>query len=703
MVTVAYRRPPAARPPKVSFVLLDWSCRESLHSLDYLAQQTVDRDDYEVIWIEFYQQRNPELDKKVADYSTRDRPSPIDFWIIIGMDRSLYYHKHLMYNIGIVQSRGDIVVICDSDAMFPPNFVETVITTFRENPDSVVHFDQVRNAREDFYPFNYPSFEEVLGAGVLNWRDGKTIGLWDIADPLHTRNYGACFCARRADLIAIGGADEHLDYLGHVCGPYELTFRLVNKGLREIWHDQVFLYHTWHPGSDGDFNYIGPHDGRHMSATALAIRETGRIMPLVENGTIRGLREGRGLDLSVLVDPSYREAWTEEVVSRSPRFQLFNQNKDAPRLIMTLSQYNLVAYDRKYYGVPHDLGPVNLEEESVRQHPRILHGDTLEAVQGATNWLAPAPSAPEAAAADVLAFQPKGTADAQIPDPVRSLAAHKTEHSAARTSAVARASVPSLTESPVAAAKNGIGSIVDFVANAISQSQLKRDMINQRVERIEAEYELRNQVVTQMKAAGLQKDRLITALQDRIAEIERDREELSREARHWRDHALQFRQNLELLPLLHRKEIAMDTGSGVLVLPTCEPGHFLYGPYLPLQAGQYSLSVRFRAAWVLRPKEPVLTVEIAAGGKVLTVEVVSMDGTDSSNIEFTVPPGVDLDTDKMEFRFAHHANASLEVREVQLSAPHSTGSKKSRLSAPNFLWRSPPLRLFHRPPRQGVT
>ena len=140
MVTVAYRRPAAAKAPAVSLVLLDWSCRESFHSLDYLAEQTVDRDDYEIIWIEFYQQRAAELDKKLADYSARGRPAPIDLWTIMGMDRSLYYHKHLMYNIGIVQSRGDIVVICDSDAMFPPDFVETVITTFRENPNIVVHF-----------------------------------------------------------------------------------------------------------------------------------------------------------------------------------------------------------------------------------------------------------------------------------------------------------------------------------------------------------------------------------------------------------------------------------------------------------------------------------------------------------------------------------------------------------------------------------
>jgi hypothetical protein len=111
-------------------------------------------------------------------------------------------------------------------------------------------------------------------------------------DVLHKRNYGACFCAKREDLIAVGGADESMDYLGHICGPYELTFRLVNAGKKEVWHDREFLYHTWHPGTDGRGNYLGPHDGRNMSSTALNVRRTGRIQPLVENKAVQMLRTG---------------------------------------------------------------------------------------------------------------------------------------------------------------------------------------------------------------------------------------------------------------------------------------------------------------------------------------------------------------------------------------------------------------------------
>src|SRR5215475_11668960 len=119
-----------------------------------------------------------------------------------------------------------------------------------------------------------------------------TAGLCDTIDKLHTRNYGACFCAWRRDLIAIGGADEHLDYVGHICGPYEITFRLVNQGRREVWHQSHFIYHTWHPGTERLRNYIGPNDGRGLSKTALNIRKSGRVMPLRENKAIQLERTG---------------------------------------------------------------------------------------------------------------------------------------------------------------------------------------------------------------------------------------------------------------------------------------------------------------------------------------------------------------------------------------------------------------------------
>jgi hypothetical protein len=279
--------------PKLSIVLIDWSCRESFHTLDYLSKQTVERQNFEIIWIEYYDKRPREIDLAIRKSRLFVTHPPVDKWIVLDMPRKQYYHKHLMYNVGIIASAGEIVTICDSDAMVAETFVSSIINSFEKDRGIVLHMDQVRNREKSFYPFNYPSFEEVMTTGRTNLVGGKPAGLSEMNDSLHTRNYGACMSALRDDLLAIGGADEHVDYLGYVCGPYDMTWRLVNMGRTEVWLDNEWTYHVWHPGQLGAGNYFGPHDGLHVSTTALTARQTGRVLPLVENPAIRELRVSR--------------------------------------------------------------------------------------------------------------------------------------------------------------------------------------------------------------------------------------------------------------------------------------------------------------------------------------------------------------------------------------------------------------------------
>ena len=302
------------KKPVLSLILLDWSVRESFHLLHYLGLQSVDRDQFEVVFIEYYSRLAEPL-KQFAEQ--------VDTWILLDMPESCIYHKHLMYNCGLAFARGEIVVLCDSDAMVKKSFIETIIGQFEESNRIVLHLDQFRNMRRDLYPFNYPSFEEVMGAGCFNNVEGKTSGIVDRVDPLHSRNYGACMCARRADLIEIGGADEHIDYLGHICGPYEMTLRLLNRGLEEVWHETEYLYHTWHPGQAGVDNYQGPHDGRQMSSTALEALITGRVRPLVENSAIGLIRKGPpSSEVSIeeqLVDRGHFTAWDHSRIAAQHR------------------------------------------------------------------------------------------------------------------------------------------------------------------------------------------------------------------------------------------------------------------------------------------------------------------------------------------------------------------------------------------------
>jgi len=362
--------------PLVSLILLDWSCRESFHMLDYLANQTLPRESYEIIWIEYYSTVSPEIKDLIEKYKAEAKIPPIDKWVVMNMPKELYYHKHLMYNVGIALAKGEIITICDSDAMVKPSFLETMVQEFEKDPHLVLHMDEVRNNDKKFHPFNYPDFEVVEGPGAINFKNGTTTGLVDTVDPLHTLNYGACMCAKRSDIIAIGGADEHINFLGHVCGPYDITFRLVNYGKREYWHPKELLYHVWHPGQAGDGNFVGPHDGKHMSSTALEARDLGRIKPLVENEAIRSLRIHEDLNeeqlLNNLLDPFYLEEWTEEALAKGSSLYLWY----TAEVLREMDGYNIVRHAKKYYGLPCRLGAVDLNKEEDRKNPLILKGES---------------------------------------------------------------------------------------------------------------------------------------------------------------------------------------------------------------------------------------------------------------------------------------------------------------------------------------
>jgi glycosyltransferase involved in cell wall biosynthesis len=302
---------------KVSVILLDWGVRESFHSLHYLNRQTVDRKDYELIWIDFYDRDASSLPEAIADEESEERLF-VDKWIVLENSRDTCFHKHRMYNVGIVASEGEICVICDSDAIFSETFIENIIRAFDEHPESVVHLDQVRNSNRGFYPFNYPTRKEFFKRGCLNWTGKTTIGLDNSPDMLHEANYGACMAARRSDLIEVGGADEHLEFLGYICGPYELTFRLSNHGLDERWLKNEYLCHTWHPGESGiNFDYQGPSDGRGISSLALESRDSGRVQPVRENLAISGLRRGRQTSRPELFREVVRELPSEWKLARS--------------------------------------------------------------------------------------------------------------------------------------------------------------------------------------------------------------------------------------------------------------------------------------------------------------------------------------------------------------------------------------------------
>ncbi len=260
--------------PLVSFILLDWNCRESFHTLDWLNRQNVDRGLYELLWIDLYDRVAREaLDKADAVVTCQQK----------GM-----YHKHKGYNVGTLLAKGKIIIVCDSDAVFPENFVESVLTRYglvdgKEAESLVLMYHEWRTSTE------YP--DDLSDADTLSERY-EWWPLWP--------NAGACACFRKEDAIRFGGFDEDGSLRGYMCGPFELGWRLVNAGIPEEWYDEnsVALWHFAHPDPFGTTHRIGffrtleilrPHINGH-ALTAVTAFSTGRLLPLTENTHIWDLR-----------------------------------------------------------------------------------------------------------------------------------------------------------------------------------------------------------------------------------------------------------------------------------------------------------------------------------------------------------------------------------------------------------------------------
>lgn len=398
--------PPTA--PRLSFILLDWECRERFTTLDWLNKQDVPRDQYELIWVELYDRVVDEVMDK-AD-------------IVITCNQRGTYHKHLGYNIGLLQARGDLVCVCDSDAVFPADFVQSAFRSFGIEGDGVaqplvlMHYEWRTSL---LYPDDLSDVETLKDAERWQW--------W----PLIV-NEGACVTVRRADAIRFGGFDEHPSYIGYLCGPYDLAWRLVNAGWPEIWHDNsVALWHFAHPdpiGTNGQkaslrqlMEKAHPHMQGH-ALTAVEAFSTGRFQPLQENPKIWALRMkdrriGSELETrySNLTDQNGFSSWQVQKLWFSLAREILGQYfedrlwkpirnnmrsiigeraysklrtayrecvavyridhavlAENPLLLCAYRGYNIIKMLDNFYAAHHGLGNLDLTTEEGRTHPELL-------------------------------------------------------------------------------------------------------------------------------------------------------------------------------------------------------------------------------------------------------------------------------------------------------------------------------------------
>ncbi len=210
-----------ANKPKISVIMVDGSFREQFHAVDSFGSQSLARENYEIIWVEYYSRVDPTLRAKIEQYPNAR---------ILTLNRNGIYHSSFCFNAGIRASRADVVFIPDADVIVESAFLERAYQDHHENHKLVMYFFRKEEPHTDH-------------SGDLSLEHLKKVGR--LSNP---QNYGGCLSVRKKWLVQINGYEQHpLLSTGFHANGLEMYTRLKSLGLHVRWHPDLMLYHPWHP------------------------------------------------------------------------------------------------------------------------------------------------------------------------------------------------------------------------------------------------------------------------------------------------------------------------------------------------------------------------------------------------------------------------------------------------------------------------
>lgn len=222
---------------KISIIAYDGGFRERFFQIDSLSNQTLDNKYWEYIFVENFDQINPDLvDKfKKGDNAYINHK-------FISLDREKSYNLSCCVNEGVRQSEGDLITVLDADIFLEPNVLERVLEYHRDNKDSVYYVHR----------FDEPQ------PPILRNQDITLDKLKNRCELLNDSNYGAFFSLSKENYLKVGGYEEHPVFSGpNHAGGMDLRVRFENMGLNCEWADDLKTYHICHENAFGNNRWNG--------------------------------------------------------------------------------------------------------------------------------------------------------------------------------------------------------------------------------------------------------------------------------------------------------------------------------------------------------------------------------------------------------------------------------------------------------------
>ena len=210
---------------KISILAWDADFRESLHTVDFFADQDLDQNDYEFLWVDYYQS-NDHVRKKVSQYANTRL-------ITLDHDKSRTWHLGQCINAGAAQAKGDLLVIPDGDIAVEKDFLSSVLESHQNQMNLVTYHKRYDEPKEAACRESKTSIEHLKKKTRL----------------INPTNYAGCLALHRDTFDRINGYEAHAAFAGPGINGMETYIRLRNAGCLIKWEPAVRIYHPWHPSS----------------------------------------------------------------------------------------------------------------------------------------------------------------------------------------------------------------------------------------------------------------------------------------------------------------------------------------------------------------------------------------------------------------------------------------------------------------------
>ena len=204
---------------KISVIMIDGSFRANTYGAKYFCQQDFDSNEYEVIWVEFYRKTNEDIVKNQR----------IKLFTLNNGEEQVY-HSSYCFNRGILEARGELLIIPDADQIVKPDFLSKAW--------------QIHSKYDQLVVYGY-RYDEISSGTLRSFEFSELEDKCVLKNPL---NYGGCLTVRKKWLLKVNGYEQHPIFrTGYHANGLDMYTRFKNLGLAIQWKPNLKLYHPWHP------------------------------------------------------------------------------------------------------------------------------------------------------------------------------------------------------------------------------------------------------------------------------------------------------------------------------------------------------------------------------------------------------------------------------------------------------------------------